>query len=145
MFFFISFAVSGIDLHFVAPVICGVCIFYTSIGGLRYHFGIKIGFSIINFRVNIEKCSVKVDFGGQQIFHTWKLLLDLHIFRNDLLSFFFCSGQSCGMDGFYSIFTNVGFNYCHYYIGHKQCWWFYKCVVSCWAWRSFDYVQVNFN
>ena len=28
-------SVTGIDLHFITPIICAICVFYTTIGGLR--------------------------------------------------------------------------------------------------------------
>lgn len=29
------FLATGINVHYITPVICGVCIFYTTIGGLK--------------------------------------------------------------------------------------------------------------
>lgn len=29
------FLATGIDVHIITPIVCGVCIFYTSIGGLK--------------------------------------------------------------------------------------------------------------
>lgn len=26
---------TGIDVHIITPIVCGICIFYTSIGGLK--------------------------------------------------------------------------------------------------------------
>lgn len=31
----IIFLVTGIDVHVLTPIVCGLCIFYTSIGGLK--------------------------------------------------------------------------------------------------------------
>lgn len=69
--FFIS-AATGIDVHIITPVVCGICIFYTSIGGLKalvwidtIQFTVTFGIVIILLALGIT------EHGG--ISHLWNL------------------------------------------------------------------------
>lgn len=56
--------------------------------------------------------------------------------------------QSSGLGRFYSICTDDVCNRHGCYAGGKQCWRLCKCMVGCWTWQPFDYIQViqlNFN
>lgn len=57
----VPFQATGIDVHIITPVVCGVCIFYTTIGGLKavvwtdtLQFTITIGAMITVFFLGVS-------------------------------------------------------------------------------------------
>lgn len=79
------FVATGLDVHYIVPIVCGVCIFYTTIGGLKavvwtdtLQFTITLGAVITTF---ILGCKATNGLGN-----VWRKSIEGH--RLDIFEYF---------------------------------------------------------